>query len=109
MPKAGVLLALATGIGIALVGASPWLALGVTAIWLGSLWLSRPEPVFERTHDGNASISRETIAPFIEPLGVPLLLLDGDRIVAANRAAREELGAHVVGQDGRVALRLPEA
>jgi two-component system phosphate regulon sensor histidine kinase PhoR len=54
-------------------------------------------------------VSRETIAPFIEPLGVPLLLLDGEKIVAANRAARSELGGHVAGQDARIALRHPEA
>ena len=109
MPKAGVLLALATGALMALFGGSPWLALGVVAVWLGSLWLSRPEPEFERQRDRSFTVSRETIAPFIEPLGVPLLLLDGERIVAANKAAREALGSHVTGQDARIALRHPEA
>ncbi len=36
-------------------------------------------------------------------------MLDGQRIAAANAAAREELGTHLVGQDARVALRHPEA
>ena len=109
MPKAGVLLAIATGAAMAIAGTSPWLALGVVAIWLGSLWLGRPEPSFERKSENSFTVSRETIAPFIEPLGVPLLLLDGERIVAANRAARETLGGHIVGQDARIALRHPEA
>lgn len=109
MPKAAVLLALATGAAIVLAGASPWLALGVIAVWLGSLWLARPEPVFEARRDGDFTISREAISPFIEPLGVPLVLLDGDRIVAVNKAGRDTLGQHVLGQDARVALRRPEA
>lgn len=109
MPKGAVLLALVTGAVMALAGASPWLALGVVAVWLGSLWLARPEPSFEQRSERKFTVSRESIAPFIERLGVPLLLLDGERIVAANKAAREALGAHVSGQDARIALRHPEA
>jgi two-component system phosphate regulon sensor histidine kinase PhoR len=45
----------------------------------------------------------------IEPFGVPVMMLDGQRIAAANAAARAELGAHIIGQDARVALRHPEA
>jgi len=45
----------------------------------------------------------------VEPFSVPVLMLDGQRIAAANAAAREALGPHVVGQDARVALRHPEA
>jgi two-component system phosphate regulon sensor histidine kinase PhoR len=109
MLRSGVLLAVATGIAMALAGANPWMVLGVVAVWLGSLWLARPEPAFELRRDDSFTVSRETIAPFIEPLGVPLLLLDGERIVAANKAAREALGSHIAGQDARIALRHPEA
>jgi two-component system, OmpR family, phosphate regulon sensor histidine kinase PhoR len=109
MPKTGVLLAFVTGVIMALAGASPWLALAVVLIWIGSLWLSRPAPAFEHRRDRSFTVSRETIAPFIEPLGVPLLLLDAERIVAANKAARDALGEHISGQDARVALRHPEA
>jgi two-component system phosphate regulon sensor histidine kinase PhoR len=45
----------------------------------------------------------------VEPFSVPVLMLDGQRIAAANAAAREALGPHIVGQDARVALRHPEA
>lgn len=45
----------------------------------------------------------------IEHSGLPLLLLDRNRILIANSAAREALGPHVVGQDVRVALRHPAA
>ena len=45
----------------------------------------------------------------IEPVGIPLVLFDRDRIIAANLVAREALGGHIIGQDGRIALRHPEA
>jgi two-component system, OmpR family, phosphate regulon sensor histidine kinase PhoR len=109
MPNAAIAIALATGIAMALAGANPWLALGVTAIWLGTLWLNRPEPDPGPRRETGLAVPREAIAPFIESLGVPLLLLDGERIAAANRAAREALGAHIAGQDARIALRHPEA
>ncbi len=99
---------IATGV-LALAGVSLWLAAGVLLMWIGSLWAARPVPGLEPSREGRLTVSRETIAPFIEPLGVPLLLLDGERIVAANAAARATLGAHILGQDARVALRHPDA
>jgi two-component system phosphate regulon sensor histidine kinase PhoR len=45
----------------------------------------------------------------IENSGLPLLMLDGERIIVANAAAREALGTHVLGQDARVAFRHPAA
>ena len=45
----------------------------------------------------------------IEPFSLPLMMLDHDRIVMANAAAREALGRHILGQDVRVALRHPAA
>ncbi|MCA1660738.1 MAG: ATP-binding protein [Novosphingobium sp.] len=45
----------------------------------------------------------------LEPLDVPLMLADRGRIAIANAAAREQLGAHIVGQDVRIALRHPDA
>ncbi len=45
----------------------------------------------------------------IEHSGLPMFMLDGSRIIIANAAAREEMGAHVLGQDARVAFRHPAA
>ncbi|MBN8500562.1 MAG: two-component sensor histidine kinase, partial [Sphingomonadales bacterium] len=39
----------------------------------------------------------------------PLILLESSRIVDANAAARSALGAHILGQDARIALRHPAA
>ncbi len=40
---------------------------------------------------------------------VPALLLTNDRVTFANPAARSLLGGHIVGQDIRLAIRIPEA
>lgn len=105
----GAALAVATGIGIVVSGGSIWLALGVVTLWLGSLWLLRPEPVSSEIQERRASSSREAMRSVLEPIASPLILFDRERIVAANAAAREALGGHIVGQDARIALRHPEA
>jgi two-component system phosphate regulon sensor histidine kinase PhoR len=42
-------------------------------------------------------------------LDMPSLLIEADKVVFANRAATALLGAHIVGQDVRLALRQPDA
>jgi two-component system phosphate regulon sensor histidine kinase PhoR len=81
----------------------------VLVLWLGTLLLSRPEPVVEVRLAEDDTLSHQAMIDLIEPFGVPVLMLDGQRIAAANAAARGELGSHVIGQDARVALRHPEA
>jgi two-component system phosphate regulon sensor histidine kinase PhoR len=103
-----VLLAIALA-GMALAGADWWLVLAVAVIWTGSLWLTLPAPEIPFTKVDAAVVSRDAVYEVIEHLGQPLLLLDDNRIVMANAAARAALGAHVVNQDARIALRHPEA
>lgn len=109
MPLTSLGIAIAAGLAMALAGVNLWLVLAVTLVWLGTLWLGRPEPVFESQHERKNTVSHDVAAPFIEPLGESVLLLDRDRIVVANRAARKSLGGHIVGQDVRLALRHPQA
>lgn len=109
LPLAGILLALASGLGMVLAGTSAWLTLAVVGLWVGSLWLSRPEPEPETASVDAEEVSRDAIHDTIEPVGLPLLLLKGTRIVEANAAARTALGEHVSGQDARIALRHPDA
>lgn len=90
-------------------GVSFWLVLGVFLLWAGSLWLTRPAPVFEARRSEDGSLSRQAMTDLLEAFGLPILMLDGERITTANAAAREELGAHIIGQDARIALRHPEA
>lgn len=109
LPWSGIVVALGAAIGMVIAGASPALTFAVTLLWLGSLWLSQPEPVIQIRTSDEGSVSRAAMIDLIEPFGVPVLMLDGQRIAAANAAARAELGQHVVGQDARMALRHPEA
>ena len=108
-PWAGVALAIVCGAIMLLARADAWLALGTVAVWIGSLWLFRPEPEAVAAEPDFAGVASQARAALLEPLGVPLVLLDGQRIIFANRTARAALGAHVVGQDARIVLRHPEA
>src|SRR5687768_16655032 len=102
LPISGIALALVTGAVLVIVGTSPLLVLAAIVIWIASLWLTTPPP------QGPAPASREGVQltpegmrELIEHTGLPMLILDGDRIIVANAAAREALGAHVIGQDAR--------
>ena len=108
-PWPGVILAI-TGTGaMLLAGTNPWLGLGILLVWVGSLWLFRPETIVIEVEPDVEGTSRDIIEQVIEPLGVPLILLDGERIVLANNAARSALGEHITGQDARIVLRHPDA
>lgn len=109
IPPAGLILALLAAAAMLVLGVDLWLVLAVTVLWLGTLWLSQPEPVEPAERHDLVAVSRDAVHDTIEPLGQPLLLLDGTRITDANAAARTALGAHVLGQDARIALRHPDA
>ena len=109
LPYPGIVLALIAGAIMLVTGSSMWLALGVVALWLGSLWLTSPEPEIVNQRINVNEVSRDAIHETIEPVALPLLLLEGTRIVEANAAARAALGDHVLGQDARIALRHPDA
>ncbi len=109
IPWPGMGIATAAALGMVLAGASAWLALGVWALWCGSIWLSRPEAPLVEPRADRATVSRDVMRELIEPLGVALVIFDRTRVFAANAAARAALGAHIVGQDGRIALRHPAA
>ncbi len=109
LPLAGIALAAATCLGMVIAGADLSLALGVAVIWLGSLWLTLPAPEAEGPRINAEQASRDATREMIESLSQPLLVLEDTRITLANAAAREALGAHILGQDARIALRHPDA
>jgi len=109
LPLAGLGLAAAALLGMLLAGIDLWLVAGVGLVWAGSLWLTLPEPVAEAPRINVEQASRDAIREVIEPLGQPVLVLEGMRIIQANAAARAALGAHVLGQDARIGLRHPDA
>jgi two-component system, OmpR family, phosphate regulon sensor histidine kinase PhoR len=48
-------------------------------------------------------------ARLLEKLDIPSLLVSGQRTMFANAAATSLLGGHIIGQDIRMAIRIPEA
>lgn len=109
LPWASIAVAIATAVGMVAAGAGIWLAVAVLMLWLATLWLTRPEPPIAALPQDEGSVSRQMMIELVEPFSVPVLMLDQQRIAAANAAAREALGPHIIGQDARVALRHPEA
>jgi len=45
----------------------------------------------------------------VEHIGMPLLLVSGERVAIANASAKALLGEHIVGEDVRIAIRHPLA
>jgi two-component system phosphate regulon sensor histidine kinase PhoR len=109
LPLPGLFLAALAALGLAIAGVSLPLVAAVVLVWIGSLWLTLPEPELAEIRVDKAEVTRDAVREAIESLGAPLLVLEGTRIVMANAAARAALGAHVQGQDARIALRHPDA
>lgn len=109
LPWPGIALALLGSAGLLALGDQPWLALAILLLWFGSLWLVSAEPPPAASANNRSRLDRETMGELIEHSGTPLLLTERGRIAIANQAAREVLGAHIVNQDVRVALRHPDA
>jgi two-component system phosphate regulon sensor histidine kinase PhoR len=109
MPWSGLSLAVVGCGAIALLGGQPWLALAVFLLWAGSLWLTAAGPPEVEAPARLSGYTSDTMAELIEHSGTPMLMTERNRVTIANYAAREILGAHILGQDVRVALRHPEA
>lgn len=91
---------LAAGIeagGIALVGAA------VAAL------IAAPSVEHEASDALSPAPANDSIADAIEAIFEPVLLVADNRVLAANQAARTLLGAHILGEDVRVAIRHPAA
>ena len=63
-----------------------------------------PEP-----EPATAAAADPEIDAVLDAVAEPVLLLRAGRVATANRAARTLLGAHIVGEDARVAIRHPAA
>jgi two-component system phosphate regulon sensor histidine kinase PhoR len=109
IPWPGMVLALVAAVVMLVSDVNFWLALAILMVWSGSLWLARPAPQTAESFNPRTTQARDVMREVIEPLDLPLVLFDRERIIAANAAARAALGAHIVNQDARIALRHPEA
>lgn len=108
-PWPGILMALATGIGMLVAGIGYWLVGAILLLWIGSLLIARPEAIHIQPQTDGVELTREGMRDLIEQFSLPVLLLDRNRIIIANGAARVVFGGHIVGQDAKVALRHPQA
>lgn len=108
-PWPGIILAILAGIGMLLSGVNIWLVIAVMLLWIGSMWLGRPEPRPAQPQTDSVQLTRDGMRELIEQFTLPLLLLDQSRVIIANSAARMAFGKHIIGQDARVALRHPQA
>ncbi|MDE1466841.1 sensor histidine kinase [Aurantiacibacter sp. D1-12] len=109
-PVAGIVLAVTCGLVLLIAGIDFWIVLGILFVWIGSFWLAAPPPPPPAPAEVDGlTLSRSGMRDLIEHSGLPVLLIDSNRIIIANAQAREEIGKHVIGQDARVALRHPAA
>ncbi|MCK0531070.1 ATP-binding protein [Sphingobium agri] len=107
------MLFLATGSTL-LMGAPLWaIALPVLAgiaVLLITAQGTPLEPVPPSSAEQAANIAdHPDFADLMEAITDPLMLIERGRIVRANRAAQRLLGAHIEGEDARIAIRHPAA
>ncbi len=110
IPMGGFALALGTGAAMLAADVAWWVVAGVVIVWIMSFWLAVPPPSSAVAEQADGMrLTQSGMAEMLEHSGLPILLIDGGRIILANKAAREEMGEHIVGQDARVAFRHPDA
>ncbi len=108
-PWPGIALAAAACFVAGLAGTNLWLLLAIFLVWSGSLYLVTAAPPAPIAVQAKGPFTEATIGELIEHSATPLLMTDRNRVTIANKAAREVLGGHIVGQDVRVAFRHPAA
>ncbi|WP_335299811.1 PAS domain-containing protein [Sphingomonas adhaesiva] len=105
-------LALATGVVVFILSDHDWqtmLATGAGLAALVAIVATTPEEPATASHDAAAEPGDVPVDTVLEAIGEPVLLVRGGRVMLANAAARALLGAHIVGEDARVAIRHPGA
>ena len=110
IPIAGIATAIVTGIVMTFAGTHLWIVVAAMLVWIASFWLvAPPVPAALPQEPEGVQLTPTGMGELIEHSGLPMFMLDGERIIVANSAAREAMGGHIVGQDARVAFRHPAA
>ncbi len=105
----GFLLALITCAVLAITGLDLTIVFSVLLVWIGSLWLAIARPPQSQSSTPSPGFDLRTMREMFDLSGSPLLMTNNGKIEIANVEARRLLGAHIIGQDARVAFRNPEA
>ncbi|TCD05104.1 two-component sensor histidine kinase [Erythrobacteraceae bacterium CFH 75059] len=105
----GLAFAAVATLALVLNGLSPAIAAVILLVWAGSIWISvaRPPRAVEAVKAD--PFTRGNLGAILELSSSPIILTDGGVVVIANSAARDVVGAHIIGQDARVAFRNPAA
>ncbi len=108
-PKSAFAIAAITCIVLLLQGLD-WIVTGaLLVVWSGTLWLAAAKPPPQIERENRSSFSHGMMGELIEHSQTSIIVTERGRIAIANNSARGLLGAHIVGQDARMALRQPEA
>jgi two-component system phosphate regulon sensor histidine kinase PhoR len=100
--------ALTIGLGAPFLAALPALFAGGAAAWLFTLErTSLPGDPAEPSDPFD--VARPIFAELLHSFGDPLLLTERQQVTMANAAALDLLGAHIIGEDVRLAIRHPLA
>lgn len=103
-----IVAAIVTGLAVGVLRAD-WTAAALAAVG-GSVAALLAWPVREDAGvAGPVAPAEPALAAVLDAVADPILVLTGGRVTLANAAARALLGAHVVGEDARVAIRHPDA
>jgi two-component system phosphate regulon sensor histidine kinase PhoR len=108
-PVAGIILAVVTCAALLVLRHDPAIALAVLLVWVGTLLVAAGRPPEPPKIKVKQRLSLDAISALIENSATPVMVTDRNTITIANRAARQMMGPHMLGQDARVAFRQPEA
>ena len=107
---------IAAASAVLITTAAVWLAAGMEAAGIAligaavTLFIARaPVDEASRAAEPAPATPSADIADAIDAIFEPVLLVTSNRVVAANPAAQALLGAHILGEDVRVAIRHPAA
>ncbi|RYY23513.1 MAG: PAS domain-containing protein [Sphingomonadales bacterium] len=77
---------------------------------IAAVLIAGSEPAPAASAPASPTRSNEAaVAELIEGVAEPILVVDAGRVTTANAKARKLLGAHILGEDVRVAIRHPAA
>ncbi|KKW91329.1 MULTISPECIES: ATP-binding protein [Sphingobium] len=106
-------LLLATG-GALMIGAGPIeiilpVLAGLVVLVIAAGGQDRPDEIPAAVAEMPDIIAHPDARGLLEGISDPLMLIERGRIICANRAAQRLLGAHIEGEDARIAIRHPAA
>ncbi|MBV8972733.1 MAG: ATPase [Sphingomonadaceae bacterium] len=106
---AAIAVAVLGALGVLVLLHQPLAAVATLVAAVSAALLGAPTVRRIRAADTPSTPPTPRIDDVLEAIVEPVLLVAQGRVTIANRAARQLLGAHVVGQDVRLAIRHPAA